>query len=322
MKEKFKDWRPQETSLKVLQDCQTVLDRYRSLGYGLSLRQLYYQLVAKDLLPAQWADPKTGSTNNIRSYKRLGEVVKNGRLAGFIDWNQIEDRGRSASDPFCWDDPEEILSSAADSYTLDRWERTDKYIWVMAEKDAVSNIIEPVCRDYRVSFIANKGYTSASALYRLFHKARRAVNKGKSLHCIYCGDFDPSGVDMDRDINDRMNLFGEKYELPEFSVTRVALTMAQVEEYEPPPNPAKVTDKRAPAYVEKYGDESWELDALEPQVLERILRDTLEPFVDRDLWAEIDQEQDEMRSKMRRFVEGWTRYSEDEDETLGDDYEF
>ena len=74
---------------------------------------------------------------------------------------------------------------------------------------------------------------------------------------FYLGDFDPSGEDMVRDVKDRLEMFGVELE-----VEKLALTKAQIAQYNPPPNPAKMTDSRAAAYVEKHGSSSWEVDAL------------------------------------------------------------
>lgn len=83
------------------------------------------------------------------------------------------------------------------------------------------------------------------------HRERRVI--------LHLGDHDPSGIDMTRDISDRLELFGADVE-----VKRIALNWDQIDEFTPPPNPAKLSDSRAGAYIAEYGDESWELDALEP----------------------------------------------------------
>jgi DNA repair exonuclease SbcCD nuclease subunit len=76
---------------------------------------------------------------------------------------------------------------------------------------------------------------------------------------------------MTRDIRDRLELFASGHlgwtDANRISVERIALNWDQVEQYSPPPNPAKLTDSRGAGYVACTATSSWELDALEPTVL-------------------------------------------------------
>ena len=108
---------------------------------------------------------------------------------------------------------------------------------------------------------------------------------------VYLGDHDPSGLDMSRDIQDRLQLMTYGMEV---DVQRLALNFDQVEDYQPPPNPAKLQDSRAAAYIGLYGMESWELDALEPQVLDGLISGAIEQFMDLDLYeGMVDREESE-----------------------------
>ena len=108
---------------------------------------------------------------------------------------------------------------------------------------------------------------------------------------IYLGDHDPSGIDMTRDIDDRLNLMSNGADP---TVERVALNFPQIELHNPPPNPAKVTDSRAKEYIERYGGESWELDALEPRVIDDLVSDAIIRHLDIDAYdAVVDQEEED-----------------------------
>lgn len=99
-------------------------------------------------------------------------------------------------------------------------------------------------------------------------------------YIIHFGDHDPSGMDMSRDIVDRVQkTFGVR-----FQFKRVALNMDQIDHYDPPPNPAKQTDSRFAGYSEEYGDESWELDALPPPTFREIIEKELNDIRDDKLW--------------------------------------
>ena len=286
MKEAFTNWKPRGNDNKVLLvKGVEIVNEYAAQGYQLTLRQLYYQLVARNIIP-----------NSDRWYKRLGEVVSNGRLAGFIDWDSIVDRGRTPVMPPHWSSPSAIMESAARSYRLDRWEGQANHVEVWCEKDALSSVIEPVCERYHVRFLANRGYSSSTAMYDAAQRFNDAADRGKQPVVIYLGDHDPSGIDMSRDISDRLELMTYGMGV---DVSRLALNYDQVEEYQPPPNPTKFQDSRAEGYIRLYGLDSWELDALEPQVLDGMIASAIEQFMDLDLYDRMVEREEEGRGAIR-----------------------
>ena len=291
MKEEFTGWKPRSRNSKVLLvKSLEIIAEYAQQGYRLTLRQLYYQLVARDVMP-----------NADRWYKKLGDVISNGRLGGYIDWNAIVDRGRVPVMPPAWSSPEDILESAARSYRLDRWEGQKHHVEVWCEKDALSSVIEPVCERYHVRFMANRGYSSSTAMYDAAQRLSDAADeRGKWPVVIYLGDHDPSGMDMTRDIRDRLELMSHGLDI---EVDRLALNYDQVQEYSPPPNPAKLQDSRAQQYVRLYGTESWELDALEPQVLDQMISSAIERFLDLDLYDRTVEQEEEGREAIREAAQ-------------------
>ena len=70
-------------------------------------------------------------------------------------------------------------------------------------------------------------------------------------------------------------------------VERIALNWDQIEEYQPPPNWAKLTDTRAKAYIARFGTKSWELDALDPRVIESLIEGKVEEYRDSTAWQEM-----------------------------------
>ena len=116
-------------------------------------------------------------------------------------------------------------------------------------------------------------------MWQTSKRYRAIVEGGQIPYIIHIGDHDPSGIDMSRDIAKRLGVF--LFESLDFPVQRVALNMDQIEEHKPPPNYVKVTDSRSPAYVEEFGDDCWELDALAPPVLRAIIEEAVEGVMDR-----------------------------------------
>lgn len=212
MKEQFIDHKFNRASLTLIETANGILDEYARQGYRLSLRQLYYQLVARDYIE-----------NTIKSYKRIGDLVSNARLAGLLDWEMIEDRNRVATIPTAWDSPAQIVRAAASQFRVDRWEGQTYHVEVMVEKDAlsgISGILQPVCRELHVRFTANKGYSSSSAMYEAGQRMKHAKRSGKSVVVLYFGDHDPSGIDMTRDIDERLRQFARTTKI---DVRRLAL---------------------------------------------------------------------------------------------------
>jgi len=259
-------------------------EQYMAEGFTLTLRQLYYQLVSRDIIP-----------NSEREYKRVGKIVANGRLAGEIDWDAIEDRGRIPKQNPHWSSTKDLVGDAAEAYAIDKWARQPAHVEVWVEKDALSGVIEPICRANDVTFMANRGYSSLSAMYEASLRLCNAISENREPCIIYLGDHDPSGMDMTRDIEERLSLFCYH----EIEVRRIALNMDQVKKYNPPPNPAKLTDSRSRRYVAVYGRSSWELDALEPKVLAALVENEIADLREDDLWEEACAEETRGRNRLK-----------------------
>lgn len=286
MKEQFIDKRFNSASLKRIDQINSILAEYEAEGYRLTLRQLYYQLVARGLIE-----------NTVKSYQRIGNLVSEARLAGFIDWEMIEDRGRVTRFQNHWNNPAEIVRDAADAFLIDKWADQENYAEVMVEKDALSGVLLPICRRLDVGFTANRGYSSSSALYETGKRIAEKVNEGKTVFIFYFGDHDPSGVDMTRDILDRLTLFSGT----DIEVKRLALNLDQIHKLNPPRNPAKETDSRAAAYIAQFGRDSWELDAVEPRELDRLITRAIHSIRDEELWEQARIKEEKMRKELERF---------------------
>ena len=90
-------------------------------------------------------------------------------------------------------------------------------------------------------------------------------------------------------------------------IDRIALTWEQIEEYGPPPNPAKTTDARYEKYQEQYGDDSWELDALEPQVMADLIRAAVQARINQDYWQEALDRQQTGRDQLGQVSRRWEK---------------
>ena len=286
-KEAFKEINFKQDTLAVIARANQIIAEYQKQNLRLTLRQLYYQFVSRN-----WVQ------NTERSYKNLGNMISDGRLAGLIDWDALEDRGREVMAPASWSSIKDMVEQRVYQFRLDRWEGQEKYVELMVEKQALAGIMWQIAAEFHVPLNVNKGYSSQTAMYECSQRFSAAEAEGKEGVIIYVGDQDPSGDDMPRDVNDRMRVFTTRPE-----VVKIALTMDQVEEYKPPPNPAKMSDSRAEGYVAKYGKHSWEVDALKPDVLRGIIVDEIYEHLDKSMMDKIIAEEEIQKRKLRKALE-------------------
>lgn len=292
MKEHFVDHRFNLKTLELIDFCNAIIWAYQAQGFTLTLRQLYYQCVARDRIK-----------NDQKEYKRLGQVLSNARLAGLVDWEALEDRTRNLRPPASWESPESLIAACAKQFQLDPWDRQEHRPEVWIEKDALVGVIEPICQKLRVPYFSCRGYTSQSELYAAGKRAAEHINHGQTPVIFHLGDHDPSGIDMTRDISERMEMFaGEPVE-----IVRLALNRPQIRKYKPPPNPAKDTDARFESYRLLHGNSSWELDALDPTVIADLIEEAVNPLIERGAWSEFEAEEREARDNLRKISDNYDR---------------
>jgi hypothetical protein len=332
--------------LVVKQIIYTVND-YAKINERLTLRQLHYQFVSQNWI-----------VNHDTAYKKLGSILDDCRYAGLIDWGAIEDRGRRPYIEYSVDDIPDALQDTIDQYKLNRQHGQSVYVELWSEKDALSGILSKSTNKYHIQLVINKGYTSSSAAYKAYERVVAAIENGQSVKILYFGDHDPSGLDMIRDIRERLlhflsagtkmqdenglhtwwdeghfnvhdvlawidnNTSVDSYKLYEkfnegdedatedyiryrrlmyiedqnlFEVVPIGLTMEQIKKYKLPPNPTKMTDSRSSEYIKKFGKTCWEVDALKPDVLRRIVETNIEGVIDVDMYnAMVEQENKEV----------------------------
>lgn len=286
---KYRDVKFHRSTLLQIQMANAIIEEYQQQGFDLTLRQLYYQFVSRDIIP-----------NTLRAYKQLGAVVNDARLAGLIDWNAIVDRTRYLRALPHWSSPADIVRAGAQQFRIDRWEnqRYRPEVWI--EKDALVGVISQVCNSLSVPYFSCRGYTSQSEMWAA---AQRLEGYGDHTPVIFhFGDHDPSGLDMTRDITDRLEMF-----MGGMRVERLALNYDQVLQYKPPPNPAKTTDARAKAYIKEFGHESWELDALSPTTLAALIRGEIEALQDKKIWKADEQVEKNGRSELSSVAGDWRK---------------
>lgn len=277
------------SSLLIIQQANEIIDEYQADGLRLTLRQLYYQFVSRDLI-----------ANKQSEYKRLGAIINDARLAGLVDWEAIEDRTRNLQKNNHWTDPGQIMEAVAEQFKVDRWKGQDFRVEVWIEKEALIGVIAPVCRSLDVPYFACKGYVSASEIWASSRRFEYDYGEQQTI-IVHLGDHDPSGLDMTRDIQDRQDRFFSGLA----EVNRIALNFDQIEKYSPPPNPAKITDSRAAGYIAEFGRSSWELDALEPRVMRDLIEKTVKQYRDDEIYQTRLDLETEYRAVLEKVRDHW-----------------
>jgi hypothetical protein len=273
----------------IIATADQICDEYEAQGFKLTLRQLYYQFVARAIIE-----------NSQQSYKRLGSIINDARIAGQLDWDAIEDRTRNLETLASWETPGDLLEACADQFKYDLWADQDHRVEVWVEKEALVGIIQPICDELRVPYFACRGYTSQSEAWAAGRRFKGYNGENQGVVVLHLGDHDPSGIDMTRDNLERIQLFSE---FGDVKLIRLALNEEQVHRYRPPPNPAKVTDSRAEGYIAKFGHESWELDALEPKVIADLIRRNVKKYRDAEVWRESLEREEKAQERLRTTAE-------------------
>jgi DNA topoisomerase VI subunit A len=279
--------------IELIRVCNQIIREYMRQGYTLSVRQLYYQLVARDYVE-----------NTMQSYKRVADIINNARMAGAMPWDAIEDRTREFVERTRWTSPRQIIQASHDGYHMDMWDNQPGRIFVVVEKEALTGVLDPVCRKYDVPLLAARGYPSSSVLREFaLLKIMPALNAGQDVTILHLGDHDPSGIDMTRDLTEKLELFSESHHFDNIlRINRIALTMDQIDDQQPPPNPAKTTDSRYADYRDIYGEESWELDALTPQFIDNLVSAEIENLRDEHAWDARREVINKYRNQIKSLI--------------------
>ncbi len=263
-----------------------------SYTYRPTLRQVFYRLVAAILIP-----------NTEVTYKSLSRATVLAREQEIIDPLCFDDRVRSSSGgDYGYHSPEGFIEAAVQqlrdspsSYTRYMWESQDVLPIIWLEKDALFTPVNSIAEGYRVKVYAARGYSSFTAVY----EAAQEIDGYTPVRVLQLTDFDPSGEDMVRDLQERLTRYGAE----DFEIEKIALTHEQVTNLGLPPMPAKTSDPRYDRFAASYGEEAVELDALPPDTLESIVRDAIVSLIDQTAWNAETQRAREERSEIKGKID-------------------
>jgi len=272
---------------KIVELVNKILSQYTM---PLTLRQVFYRLVADYNYP-----------NTKPAYTQLSKQLVEARERGDIDETRIEDRSREfLGGDQGFDGLEEFLDyqineflSSPKYYCRKMWTEQPKFVVVWVEKDALSKIISSVAERYNVITAPSRGYAS----YTYIKQAIEMFPIDKEIVILHFADHDPSGLDMTRDLQERFN----DYYSGDVKVERVALTYSQVQKYHLSPNPTKTADPRATEYISRFGNQCWELDALDPNELQKLVLESIKRHIDAEKWNKTLEEERQERQELEKI---------------------
>lgn len=260
---------------------QKLLELARSIladDHPMTVRQVYYQLVARQAIK-----------NQDSQYKRVSRLLVDARKDGAIPWQWVEDRLRRPRAVAMWNSLPDFVADAARAYRRDVWSTQPGYIETWLEKDALSGIFEDILSPFGVTLNVGRGYDGWDSIYN----AAQRMRDGRGVSILYFGDFDPSGEDMARSLEERLAFFGCHP-----TITKCALTADDIARYNLPPDPAKKTDTRTAEFIAKNGDVSVELDALPGAVLRQRIRTEVETRLDMAQFEAIKKTEGTERARL------------------------
>ena len=257
-----------------------------------SVRAVCYRLFTMGIIP----NMSKGSTGKVST-----QLVY-ARENGIIPWEWIVDETRAAEKIQAWTDTDSIIRAAVNGYRRDYWQEQPYRIEIWSEKGTVRGTLAPILDEYGVTFRAMHGYSSATVINSI---AEESNMSSKPLIAFYCGDFDPSGKHMsDIDLPDRLERYGA-----EITIQRIALLEADVFDGNLPSFKAdtKTGDSRYQWFVNNFGHNCWELDAMSPVTLRECVESSILSKLDSEAWNRAVDIEQVQKISMQQFHESWKK---------------
>ena len=236
----------------------------------LTLRGLFYQVVSAGWLP---------STDR-KHYDRLGRLLCTLRETSVLPFEWIVDNMRQTVKPSSWSGLQDFTETVRNAYRKDFWEHIPNYVHVFCEKDAIAGVIQPVTYEFDVALSPCRGYASLSFVHEI---ARTFERIEKPIHCFYLGDWDASGMGIEEDLRGKL----ERYQPNKFTWQRLGVLDSDFEELNLLELAPKESDRRTPAFVERYGSRCAEVDAIPASELRLRVRNAIEQFIPWDEWESL-----------------------------------
>lgn len=253
---------------KTTRRTQAEITRLKQIMYEMikhwkpmTVRQVFYQMSVR------------GHVSKLESgYKAVQRMLTQMRKSDELPYHWIADNTRWMRKPQTYGGLSEMLEAQTRLYRRSLWDMQDAYVEIWLEKEALAGVLVQVTEKWDVPLMVTRGYPSLSFV---FSAAQNIADQTKPAHLYYFGDHDPSGVDIDRKLEEQLR---EMAPFSKIHFRRVAVTEQQILEMQLPTRPTKKTDSRA----KNFEGDSVEVDAIAPDVLRDICRQCIEQHVDKE----------------------------------------
>jgi hypothetical protein len=282
-------------------------------GRGMAQRSL--DLIEVMRVEAEAAEPITGRGIGYKLFtrglipsmarsemQRVYRLLREARERGIIPWEWIVDGTRAIERVSTWADPDEYARAVAQSYRRDFWDQQPHRVQVWSEKGTVRGVLAPVLDQYAVGFLPVHGFTSATSVHDIAED-----DDGRELIVLYVGDFDPSGMFMsEEDLPTRF----VKYDGDHITLTRIALTVEQLEGLPSFPATDKRKDPRYKWFIANHGRHCWELDAMDPNDLRDCVEEAIIGLIEPVAWQRCEVVNNAERESLKTILARWPRMAD------------
>ena len=204
-----------------------------------TVAQLFYHLVREEVV-----------THTVQSQSMLRKLITTGLHWGLIDWDYISDVNMTVYDAL---QPQRVASG--------------RHVEVWVEKPGFEAVLQPICLTYGLTWRVLRGRPTACDIYTFCNQMREYDR----VHVVYLCDLDPVAEATLAFIHEQLESFDDQRVV----IERAALTEQQIHELTLPANPVSVTAHGVQDYLDRYGTTQWELEALSPAELAKIVDDQL-----------------------------------------------
>lgn len=251
----------------------------------MTVRQVFYRLVVGDVVPKVEG----------RGYRTVARQLRKMRRPGRVPYSWIVDSSRTVRRPTQYGSMADALHETARLYRRNLWGDLSDYIQIWMEKEALAGVAWDVTEDMGVGLWVARGYSSISYLHNAAQHINNALQAGKTAYIYNLGDHDPSGCDAWEKAVNELRGFATAPDRVHFQ--RIAVTPEQIRRLDLPSRPTKKTDSRA----KDFEGESVELDAIPPDALRGLIRDTIESHIPEHVRRKHEQVEARERETLRQL---------------------
>lgn len=264
-----------------------------------TVRWIHYRLASMEPKPPLKHANKPESMYRLdqASYNACKDICARGRIEGHIAWGDIDDETRPE---LIWKTSPDVgefvrgeLEGLFGGYWRNLMQSQPNHVEIIGEKLTLLPVIRPIAGEFTIPLSIARGHSSLTLRH---HIAERYRESGKnSLVLILLTDADPDGMTIAETFKQMEHDFDM---VGSVIVKRAAVIPAQIEEYGlQAAGEVKRKAKNRERFIEEYGSNVYELEALTDSQIEQALRDMIAESIDVEAFNhEVAQELEDKKA--------------------------